>query len=134
MQSVMTVNALQALHGHNVWIHSSLLGDGSECRDFVIHCGIIQPLLSCITPSVTVRLIIMGGVSSVTSFCLLSSSLFRLIIFAILLGLYLIYVVTRIHLHQWTLYNRYTHFHYFVLCNHAHTLLILVITSINTVN
>lgn len=61
MQSVMTVNVLQALHGHNVWIHSSLLGDGSECRDFVIHCGIIQPLLSCITPSVTVRLIIMGG-------------------------------------------------------------------------
>ena len=29
-------------------------GDGSECRDFVVRCGVIQPLLVCITPTVTV--------------------------------------------------------------------------------
>ena len=62
MQSVMTVNALQ---GSTPLYY--IVGDGSECRDFVIHCGIIQPLLSCITPSVTVRLIIMGGGGSALS-------------------------------------------------------------------
>ena len=32
----------------------NIAGDGSECRDFTIRCGIIQPLLSLIKPEIQV--------------------------------------------------------------------------------
>ena len=31
-------------------------GDGSECREYTVRCGIIQPLLGCIKPDTTVSL------------------------------------------------------------------------------
>ena len=39
-----------------VWALGNIAGDGSECRDFTIRCGIIQPLIALIKPSVSVSL------------------------------------------------------------------------------
>ena len=38
-----------------VWALGNIAGDGSECRDFTIQCGIIQPLLTLIRPDLMVR-------------------------------------------------------------------------------
>lgn len=38
-----------------VWALGNIAGDGSECRDFTIRCGIIQPLLALIKPTLHVR-------------------------------------------------------------------------------
>ena len=38
-----------------VWALGNIAGDGSECRDFTIQCGIIQPLLALIKPDLPVR-------------------------------------------------------------------------------
>ena len=37
-----------------VWALGNIAGDGSECRDFTIRCGIIQPLLALIKPTLHV--------------------------------------------------------------------------------
>lgn len=37
-----------------VWALGNIAGDGSECRDYTVRCGIIQPLLSCIQPDISV--------------------------------------------------------------------------------
>ncbi len=39
-----------------VWALGNIAGDGSECRDFTIRCGIIQPLLALIKPDIQVSL------------------------------------------------------------------------------
>jgi len=38
-----------------VWALGNIAGDGSECRDFTIRCGIIQPLLALIKPTLHVN-------------------------------------------------------------------------------
>jgi len=38
-----------------VWALGNIAGDGSDCRDFTIRCGIIQPLLALIKPTLHVR-------------------------------------------------------------------------------
>ena len=37
-----------------VWALGSIAGDGAECRDFTIHCGIIQPLIALVEPTLKV--------------------------------------------------------------------------------
>lgn len=37
-----------------VWALGNIAGDGSECRDFTIRCGIIPPLLALIKPDLQV--------------------------------------------------------------------------------
>lgn len=37
-----------------VWALGNIAGDGTECRDFAVKCGIIQPLLALIKPNVQV--------------------------------------------------------------------------------
>ncbi len=39
-----------------VWALGNIAGDGTECRDFTIKCGIIQPLLALIKPNIQVFL------------------------------------------------------------------------------
>ena len=34
-----------------VWALGSIAGNGAECRDFTIHCGIIQPLIALVKPT-----------------------------------------------------------------------------------
>ena len=38
-----------------VWALGNIAGDGSECRDFTIRCGVIQPLISLIKPTLQVK-------------------------------------------------------------------------------
>lgn len=38
-----------------VWALGNIAGDGSQCRDFCIQCGIIQPLLALIKPETQVN-------------------------------------------------------------------------------
>ncbi len=38
-----------------VWALGNIAGDGAECRDFTIRCGIIPPLLNLIKPGLHVR-------------------------------------------------------------------------------
>ena len=37
-----------------VWALGNIAGDGTECRDYTIKCGIIQPLLALIKPNIQV--------------------------------------------------------------------------------
>lgn len=37
-----------------VWALGSIAGNGAECRDFIIHCGIIQPLIALVKPTLKV--------------------------------------------------------------------------------
>lgn len=37
-----------------VWALGNIAGDGSECREFTVRCGIIPPLLALIKPDVQV--------------------------------------------------------------------------------
>ena len=37
-----------------VWALGSIAGNGAECRDFTIHCGIIQPLIALVKPTLKV--------------------------------------------------------------------------------
>ncbi len=39
-----------------VWALGNIAGDGPECRDFTVQCGIIQPLLALIKPDMKVQL------------------------------------------------------------------------------
>ena len=34
-----------------VWALGNIAGNGPECRDFTLHCGIIQPLVALLRPS-----------------------------------------------------------------------------------
>ena len=34
-----------------VWALGSIAENGAECRDFTIHCGIIQPLIALVKPT-----------------------------------------------------------------------------------
>jgi hypothetical protein len=38
-----------------VWALGNIAGDGSECRDFTVQCGIIPPLLALIKPDMKVK-------------------------------------------------------------------------------
>ena len=38
-----------------VWALGNIAGDGPQCRDFCIQCGIIQPLLALIKPELQVK-------------------------------------------------------------------------------
>ena len=38
-----------------VWALGNIAGDGPQCRDFCIQCGIIQPLLALIKPTLQVK-------------------------------------------------------------------------------
>jgi len=46
----------QSVVDQAVWALGNIAGDGSECRDFTIRCGIIQPLIALIKPTLQVRL------------------------------------------------------------------------------
>ena len=37
-----------------VWALGNIAGDGTDCRDFTIQCGIIQPLINLIKPEMQV--------------------------------------------------------------------------------
>lgn len=37
-----------------VWALGNIAGDGTECRDFTVKCGIIQPLLALIKSNIQV--------------------------------------------------------------------------------
>lgn len=39
-----------------VWALGNITGDGPECRDYVIRCGIIQPLMKFVDPATPVSL------------------------------------------------------------------------------
>ena len=74
----------------SLYLLCSCSGDGSECRDYTVRCGIIQPLLSCIQPDISVNI-------CRSSLCLsqLPSSIYRLTIYVMLHGPFLTSVVTR---------------------------------------
>ena len=38
-----------------VWALGNIAGDGAECRDFTIRCGIVQPLIALIKPDMQVK-------------------------------------------------------------------------------
>lgn len=38
-----------------VWALGNIAGDGSQCRDFCVQCGVIQPLLALIKPNIQVK-------------------------------------------------------------------------------
>ena len=38
-----------------VWALGNIAGNGSDCRDFTVRCGIIQPLIALIKPTTGVR-------------------------------------------------------------------------------
>ena len=45
-----------------VWALGNIAGNGSDCRDFTVRCGIIQPLIALIKPTTGVREGVGGGV------------------------------------------------------------------------
>ena len=56
----LLVQLLRSPHPHvseqAVWALGNITGDGSECRDYVISQGIIDPLLSFVNPQTPVSL------------------------------------------------------------------------------
>ena len=59
-----------------VWALGNIAGDGAECRDLTVRCGIIQPLLALITPSLSVSLCVMCALALVTPSLAVSVSVF----------------------------------------------------------
>eukprot|EP00116_Pleurobrachia_bachei_P011842 sb/3472104/ len=49
------VRLLSSPHEHvreqSVWALGNIIGDGSECRDFVIHHGVTDPIIAFVTPN-----------------------------------------------------------------------------------
>lgn len=97
-----------------VWALGNIAGNGADCRDFTVRCGIIQPLIALIRPSTGVR---EGGVGEGrsawiefhSSFLYLSLSFFsfrRSSISVMSLGLCPTSAGTRTHHHPLRLFSR----------------------------
>ena len=90
-----------------VWALGNIAGDGSQCRDFCIQCGIIQPLLALIKPETQVngKYIIFGFIKMCIIYLVVYG---RSTISVTLPGLSPTFAETRTHHQRLTLPGRYT--------------------------
>lgn len=62
------VRLLSSPHEHvreqSVWALGNIIGDGPECRDFVIHHGVVDPVISFVKDTTQVCLLLLKNLKS----------------------------------------------------------------------